>query len=93
MTVAVDAVVYYKVNNPMISVLNVEDCHRSTQLLAATTLRNILGMKTLSEILSDRDSVAHYLQVKKDSLSSQNMCIYFNVTYREFLVLHGCYEY
>jgi erythrocyte band 7 integral membrane protein len=57
-TVAVDAVVYYKINNPMISVINVENAARSTQLLAATTLRNILGTKTLSEILTDREHIA-----------------------------------
>ena len=60
---AVDAVVYYRINNPMISVLNVENANRSTQLLAATTLRNILGMKTLSEILSEREVIAGSMQV------------------------------
>ena len=42
-TVAVDAVVYYKVSNPMAAVINVSDYSRSTRLLASTTLRNILG--------------------------------------------------
>merc|ERR1711976_1061947 len=50
-TVAVDAVVYYRICNPMISVLNVENAPLSTQLLAATTLRTTLGTKNLSEIL------------------------------------------
>ena len=57
MTVAVDAVVYYRISNPMISVINVENATTSTQLLAQTTLRNILGTKTLSEILMDMDIV------------------------------------
>ena len=43
MTVAVDAVVYYRVFNATISVTNVEDANRSTRLLAQTTLRNVLG--------------------------------------------------
>jgi erythrocyte band 7 integral membrane protein len=38
-TVAVDAVVYYRVSNATISVTNVEDANRSTRLLAQTTLR------------------------------------------------------
>lgn len=62
-TVAVDAVVYYRISNPRISVVNVENAARSTQLLAQTTLRNILGTKTLSEILTDRESVSAMMQV------------------------------
>ena len=47
-TVAVDAVVYYTVNDPMASVCNVSDFSHSTRLLAAATLRNVLGTKNLS---------------------------------------------
>ena len=46
-TVAVDAVVYFKVFNPMYSVVNVANASQSTRLLASTTLRNILGTKNL----------------------------------------------
>ena len=62
-TVSVDAVVYYRVSNPTISVANVENAHHSTRLLAQTTLRNILGTKNMSEILSDRESISHGMQV------------------------------
>ena len=58
-TVAVDAVVYYKISNPMAAVCNVEDYAKSTKLLSSTTLRTILGTKNLSEILSDREHIAH----------------------------------
>ncbi|CAD5112250.1 DgyrCDS1481 [Dimorphilus gyrociliatus] len=61
-TVSVDAVVYYRISDPMMSVVNVEDCSRSTRLLSQTTLRNILGTRTLSEILSERESVAVNMQ-------------------------------
>lgn len=37
----------------------VENAQYSTRLLAATTLRNILGTKTLQEVLQDRESLAH----------------------------------
>ena len=50
-----DAVVYYKIKSPMAAVCNVEDYQKSTRLLASTTLRTTLGMKSLSEILSDRE--------------------------------------
>ena len=60
---AVDAVVYYRVFNAVISVVNVLNAHQSTRLLAQTTLRNVLGTKSLSEILSDRENISHFMQV------------------------------
>ena len=62
-TVAVDAVVYFRVSNPISSVVNVEDANRSTKLLAQTTLRNVLGTKSLSEILVERENISHSIQV------------------------------
>ena len=64
MTVSVDAVVYYRVSNATISVANVENAHHSTRLLAQTTLRNILGTKTLHEILGERESISSSMQVR-----------------------------
>uniref|UniRef100_A0A0N4ZQQ1 PHB domain-containing protein n=1 Tax=Parastrongyloides trichosuri TaxID=131310 RepID=A0A0N4ZQQ1_PARTI len=57
-TVSVEAVIYFRVQNPVISVTNVNDAQFSTKLLAQTTLRNVLGTKTLSEILQERDNIA-----------------------------------
>ena len=57
-TVAVDAVVYYQISSPMSAVINVSDYAKSTKLLASTTLRTILGTKSLAEILSDREKIA-----------------------------------
>ncbi|KAI1298115.1 Mechanosensory protein 2 [Halotydeus destructor] len=65
-TVAVDAVVYYRISNATVAVSNVEDYGRSTRLLAATTLRNVLGTKNLSEILSERESISHIMQSALD---------------------------
>jgi len=57
-TISVDAVVYYQVSNPLSAICNNDDYNRSTRLLAATTLRNVLGTRNLSEILSDREAIA-----------------------------------
>lgn len=38
----------------------------STRLLAATTLRNVLGTRNLSEILSDRVAITHTMQALLD---------------------------
>ena len=45
-------------SNPLSAICNNDDYNRSTRLLAATTLRNVLGTKTLGDILSDRESIA-----------------------------------
>lgn len=63
MTVAVDAVIYARIFDATMSIINVENAHASTKLLAATTLRNIMGTKNLSEVLSDREQIAHSMQV------------------------------
>jgi erythrocyte band 7 integral membrane protein len=65
-TVAVDAVVYFRISNATVSVVNVENACSSTRLLAQTTLRTVLGTKTLSEILSDREQISHFMQVHMD---------------------------
>merc|ERR1712088_73442 len=66
-TVAVDAVVYYKINNPMYSVCNVTNAASSTRLLASTTLSTTLGMKTLQEILADREHTAEVILEQLDT--------------------------
>ena len=65
-TTSVDAVVYYRVCNATVSVANVENAHHSTRLLAQTTLRNMLGTRNLSDILSDRDNIASAMQTLLD---------------------------
>ncbi|VDD84103.1 unnamed protein product [Mesocestoides corti] len=66
-TVAVDAVVYYRICNPALSILNVEDAARSTRLLAQTTLRNVLGTKDLAQILMDREEMSATMQATIDA--------------------------
>lgn len=62
-TVSVDAVVYYRVNNATISIANVENAHHSTRLLAQTMLRNTMGTRPLHEILSERETISGNMQV------------------------------
>ena len=65
-TVFVNAIMYYKVNDCVSAVANVDDYGGSARLLAATTLRNVLGTKTLGDILSDRESIAREMQLVLD---------------------------
>jgi len=61
-TITVDAVTYFRLANPIASVCNVQDAKKSTKLLAATTLRNELGTKNLSEVLMERENISRNIQ-------------------------------
>ncbi|KAL7077659.1 hypothetical protein ACQ4LE_003191 [Meloidogyne hapla] len=69
-TASVDAVIYFRISDATISVVNVENAEASTRLLAMTTLRNILGTKTLSEMLSDRDHISQEMQRALDEATN-----------------------
>jgi regulator of protease activity HflC (stomatin/prohibitin superfamily) len=61
-SVAVDAVMYFRVVNPEDAIVKVEDFSKATFLLAQTTLRSILGQHELDELLSQRERVNQQLQ-------------------------------
>ncbi|KAI6226438.1 Protein CBR-MEC-2 [Aphelenchoides fujianensis] len=65
-TVSVDAVVYFRISNATISVTNIEDSSQSTKLLAQTTLRTVLGTKSLAQLLSDREAISQQMQLALD---------------------------
>ena len=44
---------------------NVDDYSGSARLLAATTLRNVLGTRNLGDILSERESIATEMKVSE----------------------------
>ena len=48
------------------AISNIEDYSHSTRLLAATTLRNVLGTRNLAEILSERESISRVMQDNLD---------------------------
>lgn len=61
-TVAVDAVVYYRVFDPAKAIVAVENYQMATNLLAQTTLRDVLGAVDLDSLLSERESLNKKLQ-------------------------------
>ena len=74
-TVVVDAVIYARVHDATMSVVNIEDARASTHLLGATTLRTILGTVGLSELLSDRDRIDKVMQVRGLEVCIITVCI------------------
>ncbi len=61
-TVRVDAVIYFRVVEAADAILKVLDYVKATSLLAATTLRNVVGQSTLDELLAQRDRLNEKLQ-------------------------------
>ncbi|VDP67288.1 unnamed protein product [Echinostoma caproni] len=66
-TVAVNAVVYYRIYDPVMSVVNVKNVNCSTRLLAQTTLRNVLGTVDMCALLTDREHIAALMQETLDA--------------------------
>jgi regulator of protease activity HflC (stomatin/prohibitin superfamily) len=61
-SVKVNAVVYFRVMDPIKSVISVENYLYATSQEAQTTLRSILGQAHLDELLSERERLAAILQ-------------------------------
>ena len=58
----VDAVVYFRVIDPVAAVVKVENFWKATSLIAQTTLRSVLGQAELDELLAHRDKINQTLQ-------------------------------
>src|SRR2546423_4061451 len=58
----VDAVVYFRVVDPVAAVIKVENFWKATSLIAQTTLRSVLGQAELDELLAHRDKINQTLQ-------------------------------
>jgi len=61
-SVKVNAVVYFRVVDPLKAVLEVEDYLFATSQLSQTTLRSILGQAELDELLAERERINRHLQ-------------------------------
>jgi regulator of protease activity HflC (stomatin/prohibitin superfamily) len=61
-TIKVNAVVYFRVVDPMKSVIDVENYLYATSQLSQTTLRSVLGQADLDELLSKREKLNERLQ-------------------------------
>ena len=66
-SVAVNAVVYYRVIDPERAILQVEEFYAATSQLAQTTLRSVLGKHELDEMLAERDKLNADIQEILDS--------------------------
>ncbi len=68
-TVEVDAVVYYRVFDPIKAVLNVANYHYAVMMYAQTTLRDIIGQVELDDLLTKREEINKRLQKILDEVT------------------------
>ena len=61
-TVKVNAVVYFRVIDPVNAIVQVEDYRRATWQIAQTSLRNVIGQSDMDHILQERERINETLQ-------------------------------
>jgi len=66
-TVRVDAVVYFKVIDPRVAAINVQDYRFAVGQVAQTSLRSIIGKSELDDLLSNRERLNQGLELMIDS--------------------------
>jgi len=66
-TVRVDAVVYYRVMDPVKAIVEVQDYQYAVAQVAQTSLRSIIGKSTLDDLLSNREPMNQGLALMLDS--------------------------
>ncbi|MGP3921119.1 slipin family protein [Nonomuraea sp. 10N515B] len=69
-TVRVDAVTYFQVLEPVKSVIAIEDYRVATSKIAQTTLRSILGQRSLDDLLMKREEINQQLARVIDELTN-----------------------
>ena len=65
-TLKVNGVVYFRVNNPKKSIIQVENFYHATSQIAQTTLRSVIGQYELDDVLAQRDEINGKLQIILD---------------------------
>lgn len=66
-TVRVDAVVYFRIHDPIDAMVNVQDYTFAVSQVAQTSLRSIIGKSELDDLLSNREELNRGLAVMIDS--------------------------
>ncbi|MGB1288283.1 MAG: SPFH domain-containing protein [Aggregatilineales bacterium] len=70
-SIAVDFLVYYRITDPKLAVLRVENVERASVNIATTTLRAVIGDIELDDALSKREKINDTLRVKLDEATER----------------------
>jgi regulator of protease activity HflC (stomatin/prohibitin superfamily) len=70
-TLRVDAVVYYRVIDPVKAIINIQNYTYAVSQVAQTSLRSVIGQSTMDQLLSERDKVNAHLKDVIDAPTEQ----------------------
>jgi regulator of protease activity HflC (stomatin/prohibitin superfamily) len=70
-TLRVDAVVYYRVVDPVKAIINVQNYTFAVSQVAQTSLRSVIGQSDMDQLLSERDKVNAHLKDVIDAPTEQ----------------------
>jgi regulator of protease activity HflC (stomatin/prohibitin superfamily) len=84
-TISIDFIIFYKVVDASMSVLQVQNFAGAAQNIAATTLRSVVGDMSLDDVLSKREEMNQILQVKLDEVTERWGVKVTNVEVREII--------
>ena len=84
-TISIDFIVFYKVVNAVMSVVEVEFFAGAAQNVAATTLRSVVGDMSLDDVLAKREHMNEVLRVKLDEVTERWGVKVTNVEIREII--------
>ena len=70
-TLRVDAVVYYRVVDPVKAIINVQDYTFAVSQVAQTSLRSVIGQSDMDQLLSEREKVNAHLKEVIDEPTEQ----------------------
>ncbi len=82
-TISIDFIIFYKVIDPVMSVLQVRNFAGAAQNIAATTLRSVVGDMSLDDVLSKREEMNSVLRTKLDDVTERWGVKVTNVEVRE----------
>jgi len=70
-SISIDFIIFYKVMDPAMSVLEVQNFAAAAQNVAATTLRSVVGDMALDDVLSKREEMNASLRIRLDDVTER----------------------
>jgi regulator of protease activity HflC (stomatin/prohibitin superfamily) len=84
-TISIDFIVFYKVVDAVMSVIEVQYFAGAAQNIAATTLRSVVGDMSLDDVLAKREQMNEILRAKLDEVTERWGVKVTNVEIREII--------
>jgi regulator of protease activity HflC (stomatin/prohibitin superfamily) len=90
--ISIDFIIFYKVIEPVASVVQVQNFEGAAQNIASTTLRAVVGDIVLDDVLAKRDEINQILRAKLDETTERWGVKVTNVEIREIIPPPGVQE-